>query len=135
MKFNDIYNFILESSGSPIPNSFASTIRFNRDVKKTNKQANALIVRFLDAVDNGKIPKLEPKRRKFLTQADGGVADLRDQGVPPATSLQVFGIQIRHAKPSVHLVCTVYEGKCILMVASDDYNEYNKAIDSLPGPR
>jgi len=135
MTFNDLYISILENAPAPVPNSYASTTRFNRDIKKSNPQAKTLMVKFIDAIDNGKVPKLEPKSRKFTTQEDGGVADLTEQGVPPKTSLHVFGIQVRHSKPSAHFICTVYEGKCILLRACDDYNEYNAAIDSLPGPR
>ena len=135
MKFNDLYISILENAPAPVPNSYASTVRFNRDIKKANAQAKTLMLKFIQAIDSGKTPKLEPKSRKFTTQADGGVADLTEQGVPPKTQLQVFAVQVRHSKPSAHFICTVYEGKCILMRACDDYNEYNAAIDSLPGSR
>ena len=135
MKFNNIFKFILENHAIPVPNSYVSTKKFNREVKKTNKQSNSAMVKFLKEVDGGKVPKLEPKTRKFTTQSDGGIADLREQGVPPGKSCQVFGIQVRHSKPSAHFICTVYEGKCILMRAFDDYNEYNMGIDNLPGSR
>jgi len=135
MNFNKLFNFILENQNISNPNSYESTTRFNRDIKKSNKQSNSIMVKFIKEIDNGRIPKLEPKTRKFTTQADGGIADLREQGVPPGKSCQVFGIQVRHSKPSIHFVCTIYEGKCILMRAFDDYNEYNAGIDSLPGQR
>ncbi len=135
MRFNDLYSCILENASAPVPNSYASTVRFNRDIKKSNPVARQYMLKFIKDIDSGKVPRLEPKSRKFTTQKDGGIADLTEQGVPPATVLRVFGVQVKHIKPSIHFLCTIYKGKCIFIRACDDYNEYNAAIDNLPGAR
>jgi len=140
MKFDNlcenIINDLMENFQGITPKEFVFSPKFMENVDKLNIPASQAIKQFKDNVLSGKkVPRLEPKKRKFMTQKNGSSSDLTSFGVPAGITSQVFGVQIRHGKPSAHALCTVIDGKCYFLSAFDDYNEYNRGIDKLPGSR
>jgi len=121
------------STGKP-NDTIVYTKKFTKDLKNLVPQSKSEVQRFLDEYisSKGASPNKFEYKFKATQRIDQDLTERYNSRVP--VRFNVYSVQIRHSKPSLHLLVAEgkgeTEGRVIAFFRGfNDYNEYSRMLD------